>query len=170
LRYSRTVTLLATFAVASIAHAQTPPDYGSPITGRQAKVAAAAAVEVMRANNWNMAVAVVDPSGNLVYFEKIDATQHASVEIAMRKAKSAAAFKRPTKVFSDGIANNPGLATLPGVVASEGGVLRRHGAAGRHGLHCRRRRGQVIEPGRATQSATVTLIIESPCRIASTTS
>jgi glc operon protein GlcG len=122
LRYSRTVTLLATFAVASIAHAQTPPDYGSPITGRQAKVAAAAAVEVMRANNWNMAVAVVDPSGNLVYFEKIDATQHASVEIAMRKAKSAAAFKRPTKVFSDGIANNPGLATLPGVVASEGGV------------------------------------------------
>ena len=69
-----------------------------------------------------MAVAVVDPGGNLVYFEKIDATQHASVTIAIEKAKSAAAFKRPTKVFSDAIPNNAGLTTLPGIIGSEGGV------------------------------------------------
>ena len=108
--------------VSSLAFAQARPDYGMPITGQQAKAAAAAAVAVMRSNDWSMAVAVVDPAGNLVYFEKMDATQHASIEIAMQKAKAAAAFKRPTKIFSDGIADNPGLATLPGVVASEGGV------------------------------------------------
>jgi glc operon protein GlcG len=112
----------AAFTLSSLAFAQGRPDYGMPISAAQAKTAAAAAVAVMNENDWAMAVAVVDPSGNLVYFEKIDATQHASVEIAMQKAKSAAAFKRPTKVFSDAMANNAGLGTLPGVVASEGGV------------------------------------------------
>ena len=112
----------AAFTLSSLASAQGRPDYGMPITGQQAKEAAAAAVATMRSNGWAMAVAVVDPAGNLVYFEKMDATQHASIEIAIQKARAAATFKRPTKVFSDGIANNPGLATLPGVVASEGGV------------------------------------------------
>jgi glc operon protein GlcG len=121
-RFSSVFVATSAIALSSLAFAQTPPDYGTPISGQQAKVAAAAAIAVMKSNDWRMAVAVVDPAGNLVYFEKIDATQHASVEIAMQKAKSAAAFKRPTKVFGDGIANNPGLATLPGVVASEGGV------------------------------------------------
>ena len=115
--------IAATLVAASpLAFGQGRPDYGMPINAQQAKMAAAAAVAVMNENDWAMAVAVVDPSGNLVYFEKIDATQHASVEIAIQKAKSAAAFKRPTKVFADGIANNPGLGTLPGVVGSEGGV------------------------------------------------
>jgi uncharacterized protein GlcG (DUF336 family) len=120
--FSKIVVTAATVALSSFAFAQARPDYGIPISAERAKTAAAAAVAVMRSNDWSMAVAVVDPAGNLVYFEKIDATQHASVEIAIQKAKSAAAFKRPTKVFSDGVANNPGLATLPGVIASEGGV------------------------------------------------
>lgn len=120
--FARIVVTAATVTLSSLAFAQARPDYGMPVSAAQAKTAAAAAVAVMRSNDWSMAVAVVDPAGNLVYFEKIDATQHASVEIAIQKAKSAAAFKRPTKVFSDGVANNPGLATLPGVVASEGGV------------------------------------------------
>jgi len=121
-RPSRIPITAALLVIASSALAQDRPDYGMPITGAQAKVAAAAAVAVMKENNWAMAVAVVDPSGNLVYFEKMDATQHASVEIAIQKAKSAAAFKRPTKVFADGIANNAGLGTLPGVIGSEGGL------------------------------------------------
>jgi uncharacterized protein GlcG (DUF336 family) len=107
---------------AAVAQQSAPPDYGMPISGAQAKAAAAAAIAEMNRNSWRMAVAVVDPSGNLVHFEKIDATQHASIEIAMRKAKAAATFKRPTKAFADALANNPGIATLPGVIASEGGV------------------------------------------------
>ena len=122
MRLSTFAAATAALALSTLAFAQSPPDYGMPISGQQAKTAAAGAIAEMEQNNWRMAVAVVDPAGNLVYFEKIDATQHASVEIAIQKAKSAAAFKRPTKVFGDGIANNPGLATLPGVVASEGGV------------------------------------------------
>ena len=122
MRFPHIALAAAALAFSSLALAQSPPDYGMAISGEQAKTAAAAAIAEMKRNNWRMAVAVVDPSGNLVHFEKIDATQHASVTIAIAKAKSAAAFKRPTKVFGDGIANNPGLATLPGVVASEGGV------------------------------------------------
>jgi glc operon protein GlcG len=110
-------------AAGSAAWGQQPaPDYGMPITTQQAKAAAAAAIETMNENSWRMAVAVVDPAGNLVYFEKVDGTQNASIEIAQRKAQAAAGFKRPTQAFAQGIANNPGLATLPGVIASPGGV------------------------------------------------
>lgn len=122
MRYSRLLIAATAVAVSSLAWAQGRPDYGMPLTAAQAKAAASAAVAVMNENDWAMAVAVVDPGGNLVYFEKIDATQHASVTIAIEKAKAAAAFKRPTKVFADIIPNNAGLATLPGVVGSEGGV------------------------------------------------
>ena len=51
-----------------------------------------------------MAVAVADPAGNLVYFEKMDGTQHGSVNVAIAKARSAALFKRPTKAFQDTLA------------------------------------------------------------------
>lgn len=122
MRRSSIAIIAAALTLSPLAFAQNPPEYGTPIAGQDAKRAAAAAVAEMNRNHWRMAVAVVDPSGNLVYFEKVDGTQHASVEIAIQKAKTAATFRRPSKVFADGIVNNPGLATLPGVVASEGGV------------------------------------------------
>lgn len=100
-----------------------PPDYGAPINAEQAKAAAAAAIAEMKKNNWRMAVSVVDSGGNLVYFEKIDGTQHASIEISHKKANAAANFRRNTKAFVDALAGNPGLPTLPGVVISEGGVM-----------------------------------------------
>src|ERR1700704_2299965 len=76
--------------------AQMPNPYGPPITGENAKKAAAAALAEARKNNWTMAAAVVDPSGDLVYFEKVDGTQAASTVIAIDKARSAVRFKRPT--------------------------------------------------------------------------
>ena len=116
-------TLFALAALGSSATALAQaPDYGMPLSSQQAKAAATAAIAEMNKNNWRMAVAVVDPSGHLVHFEKVDGTQNASIEIAVGKAKAAAGFKRPTKAFADGLANNPGIATLPGVIASEGGV------------------------------------------------
>ena len=99
-----------------------PPEYGMPISAQQASAVAAAAVETMAENGWRMAVSVVDPAGHLVHFEKVDGTQNASIEISMRKAQAAAGFRRSTRVFAQGIANNPALATLPGVVGSPGGV------------------------------------------------
>jgi glc operon protein GlcG len=76
-------------------------------------------------NGWTMAIAVVDPGGNLVYFEKMDSTQLGSVEVAIEKARSAALFKRPTKAFQDTLAAGAeGLRVLrlAGAVPAEGGV------------------------------------------------
>jgi glc operon protein GlcG len=99
--------------------------YGPPITTERAKKVAAAALAEARTNNWAMAAAIVDPGGILVYFEKIDDTQHASPRIAIDKARSAAMFKRPTKTFQDSVERGGvGLRVmmLRGASAVEGGV------------------------------------------------
>ena len=99
--------------------------YGRPIGAEESKKAAAAALAEARTNNWKMAVAIVDPAGFLVHFEKIDDTQNASVTVAQAKARSAALFKRPTKAFQDMLASGgEGLRVLAleGAVPVEGGL------------------------------------------------
>jgi uncharacterized protein GlcG (DUF336 family) len=98
---------------------------GTPVSVETAKRAAAAALAEARKNNWLMAVAVVDPNGALVYYEKMDNTQLGSAEVCIDKARSAALFKRPTKAFQDAIASGgAGLRVfaLRGAVPVEGGV------------------------------------------------
>ena len=102
-----------------------PPGYGETINLEQAKKAADAAEAEMKKNNWTMAIAISSPSGDLVYFRKLDNTQYGSIAIALHKAKAAAIFKRPTKVFEDRIAQGgAGIAamTLDGIIGSEGGI------------------------------------------------
>jgi glc operon protein GlcG len=112
----------AAFACAASAQDKRP-DYGPSVTITQAKKAAAAVIAECTKNGWNVAVAVVDPYGGLVYFERMENTQHASLEIAIGKARAAATYRRPTRVFMDTInKGSPATATLPGVVASPGGV------------------------------------------------
>ena len=99
--------------------------YGPPVSVETARKAAGAAVAEARKNNWLMAVAVVDPAGDLVYYEKMDNTQLGSAKVAVNKARSAALFKRPTKAFQDALAaGGPGLRILgiEGAVPVEGGV------------------------------------------------
>jgi len=99
--------------------------YGPSITIEPAKKAAAAAIEVARANGWSMAVAIVDTAGLLVYFEKMDDTQLGSVVVAQTKARSAALFKRPTKALQDALAGGgDGMRVLglEGAVPVEGGI------------------------------------------------
>jgi len=115
--------LLTVCATAAVAQMAIP--YGLSISLENAKKAAAPALAEARKNNWLMAVAVVDTAGNLVYFEKMDGTQNASVNIAMGKARSAAQFKRPTKALQDALAaGGDGLRILglEGAVPVEGGV------------------------------------------------
>src|ERR1700693_6235968 len=81
-----------------------PDPYGLPISLDSAKKSGAAANAEARRNKWNMAVAVVDTGGHLVYFEKMDGTQTGSVAVAINKARSAALFMRPTKAFQDVLA------------------------------------------------------------------
>lgn len=99
--------------------------YGAPITLENAKKAAAPALAEARTQGWTMAVAIVDPAGTLVYYEKMDDTQMGSARVAIAKARSAALFKRPTKEFQDTLAGGAdGLRVLriEGAVPVEGGV------------------------------------------------
>ena len=99
------------------------PDYGTAVDAAAAKKIAAGAVAECQKNGWNVAVAVVDNHGFLVYFERMNNTQTASVDIAVGKAKAAATYRRTTRVFMEGInKGSPATATLPGVFASPGGV------------------------------------------------
>ena len=117
-------TALAQQPAPSPAVPSPPADYGTPITNEQAKAVAAAALAEAKKNNWRMAFAIVGPAGELVYFEKMDGTQLASVEIAQGKARTAVLFRRPSKVFADQYAaGNRAFTTFPEKpVASEGGV------------------------------------------------
>jgi len=118
------LVLLLVFT-ASSAFAQMPNPYGAPINLENAKKAAAAAVTEARKNNWTMAVAVIDPGGDLVYFEKMDGTQTGSVNVAIGKARSAALYKRPTKVWQDIVAGGGAglrILGLEGAVPIGGGV------------------------------------------------
>ena len=102
-----------------------PQPYGALIALEVAKKIAAPALAEASRNNWAMAVAIVDGAGDLVYFERMDATQAGSVIIAIGKARSAARFKRPTKAFQDMLATGgDGLRVLglEGAVPVEGGI------------------------------------------------
>ena len=99
------------------------PEYGPSVGIAQAKKIAAATIAECTKNKWNVAVAVVDVSGGLVYFERMDNTQSASLDIAIAKARVGSNYRRPTRVFADVIAKSgPAVMTLPGVVASPGGL------------------------------------------------
>ncbi len=80
-----------------------PPSYGPVITLEQAKKVAAAAEAEARKNKWNVYIVVVDSSTNVVLMQRMDDAQLGSLNVAQKKAFTAAAFKRSTKVFEDGI-------------------------------------------------------------------
>ena len=121
----RTILVAAALAALTVgASAQDKrPDYGTAVNAAGAKKIAAGVLAECQKNGWNVAVAVVDNHGFLVYFERMDNTQTASVDIAVGKAKSAATYRRPTRAFADVInKGGPATATLPGVFASPGGL------------------------------------------------
>ena len=116
------VGALALASFTATASAQQRPGYGPSVTVDQAKKIAAAVIAECAANKWNVAVAVVDTHGLLIYFERMEDTQTASSKIAIMKAKAAATYRRPTRAWADAIAKGgPAVITLPGVVASPGG-------------------------------------------------
>ena len=116
---------VAALLVCAMPAASQTMSYGPNINVETAKKLAAPAIAEARKNNWNMAIAIVDTAGDLVYFEKMDDTQAGSVQIAQSKARSAARFKRATKVFQDGLAAGGvglRLLALEGAVPVEGGI------------------------------------------------
>jgi len=88
--------------------------YGAPITLADAKKVAAAAEAEAAKRGWDaMCIAVVQPSGDLVYFEKMDNCQFASITIAQNKARASARFRRPTLVFETLMGKGPYFSYLP---------------------------------------------------------
>jgi glc operon protein GlcG len=103
--------------------AQLPNPYGVAVGVDVAKRAAVAAIAEGKKSGWTVAAAVVDPGGALVYFERIDGTQNASSEIAIGKARTAATFKRPTKLLEEAVASGrQGFLSLPNAITLEGGL------------------------------------------------
>ena len=113
---------LALVTAATLAIAQDRrPENGPPINIAAAKKIAAGVLAECAKNNWNVAVAIVEPNGSLVYFERMENTQYASMDVAIDKARASAMYRRPTRVFMEVINKAPATATLRGVSASPGG-------------------------------------------------
>jgi len=89
------------------------PSYGPDVTLASAKKLAAAALAEAQKNNWNVAIAIVDNHGALVYYERMDDTQSASPVIAIEKARSAAMFRRSTRAMEDTV--NKGRVAFLGI-------------------------------------------------------
>lgn len=86
------------------------------------KIAAKAEAKALE-NKWTVVVAIVDDGGNLVYLEKMDGTQLASIEVAQAKARTALGFKRPTKAFEDAVVGGRNaILSLPNALLVEGGI------------------------------------------------
>ena len=93
------------------------------LTLEAAKIIASRAEAEALKNKWTMVIAVVDDGGNMIYLEKMDNTQLASVEVAIGKAKTAISFKRPTKSFEDRVlAGKTHILSLPDAILIEGGI------------------------------------------------
>lgn len=94
------LTLVASPSVlaqtAPAAPAAPAPAYGAPVPLETAQRLIAAAFDHARASGWRVAVAVVEPTGELVAFARLDDTQYGSIEAAQRKAATSARYRAAT--------------------------------------------------------------------------
>ena len=88
-----------------------------------AKEIAAAAEREARQHGWNVSIAIVDEAGRLLYFQRMDDTSNASVEVALAKAVHAANYRRDTKFHEDLLSQgNVVVLGLPHILPVEGGL------------------------------------------------
>ena len=131
----RLLLVLAVLATAAPALGQTPPTptpapapapappYGAPIGLEAAQALIDRAIEAGRARGFRLAVAVVEPSGELVAFGRMDDVQYGSITVAQNKARSAARFRAPTSAFEQRLADGrTALLAIDGIMPVAGGV------------------------------------------------
>ena len=86
------------------------------------RIAQAAEAEALR-NSWRVVIAIVDDGGHLLYLQRSHDTQFGSVKLAIKKAKAAIAFQRPTKASEEAVLSGRLIhLALPGVIPAEGGI------------------------------------------------
>jgi len=93
------------------------------LTLDDAKTIAEASEAEAGRNDWPVVIAIVDDGGHLIHLLRLDNTQFGSIEVAIRKARAAIAFRRPTKVWEDQVTEGRmRYLGLPGAVPIEGGL------------------------------------------------
>lgn len=98
-------------------------EYGPPLSLAEAKRILQAAEAEALANQWAMVIAVLDSTGHLIALHRMDHAQYASVSVAQAKAQTALNFKRPTKVFEEGLAGGAlRWLGMPDLCPLEGGI------------------------------------------------
>jgi uncharacterized protein GlcG (DUF336 family) len=102
--------LALTFAAAP-AQAQ-PAPYGAPVSLQQAETVLDAAMAEARANDWNVAIAIVDGGGHLIAFKRMDSVGTLVVDIAIGKARTAAALRAPSANGEGWLQNAPSIMPL----------------------------------------------------------
>jgi glc operon protein GlcG len=86
------------------------------------QLSAAAEAEAVK-NNWNVVIAIVDDGGRLMHLVRRDGTQYGSIDVAQDKARTAIAFRRPTKALEDAVAGGRNaILGLGGATPIEGGL------------------------------------------------
>lgn len=93
------------------------------LTFDDARIIAAASEAEARRNSWPVVIAIVDDGAHLVHLLRLDNTQFGSIEVAIQKARAAIAFRRPTKVWEEHVADGRiRYLGLPGTLPIEGGL------------------------------------------------
>jgi glc operon protein GlcG len=87
-----------------------------------ADVMLAAARAKAESQGWKVSIAVVDESGALLALTRLDGAALNSPDYAIRKARSAALFRRPTTGFQNAVRQMPELLKLPDAAPWPGGV------------------------------------------------
>jgi glc operon protein GlcG len=94
-----------------------------PLTLQDAKKIASAAEAEASRNGWAVVIAIVDEGGHLIHLLRRDNTQFGSIEVAIQKAHAAIAFRRPTRVWDEHVAEGRlRYLGLPGTLPIEGGL------------------------------------------------
>jgi glc operon protein GlcG len=121
MRTYRSFAFALMLSAAATLHAELPTK--KVLTLGMAKKLVAAAEAEARKRGATVVIAVVDDGGQLILLERLDDTQVASVEVAIGKARTAAIFRRPSKVFEDQVKNGRVAAlALPGATPLQGGI------------------------------------------------
>ena len=80
-------------------------------------------VSEARKNNWNVAIAILDDGGHLLYFERMDGATPANAAIAVEKGRTAATSRRSSGVWEERIkAGRTSMLKMPGILPVQGGV------------------------------------------------
>lgn len=77
------------------------PSYGAPISLDQANAIIERALAASRSRGFRMAIAIVEPSGELVAFARMDDTQYGSIHVALKKASSSARYRISTATMEE---------------------------------------------------------------------